>query len=111
MDFLGGMPPTPESSQDRFQFSTHLKRNGSLTLSSNEGFLFVANVSLTLSAVPMIAWPRLSDPKPGGSTMISSLALMIFAAVAQPQQPSCEGLKSLSLPNVTITTAEFVASG
>src|SRR6185436_16155197 len=41
--------------------------------------------------------------------MIGSLALMVLAVVAQ--QPSCDGLKSLSLPNVTITAAEFVPAG
>jgi feruloyl esterase len=42
--------------------------------------------------------------------MLSSLALMTFAA-ALAQQPACEGLKSLSLTNVTITAAEFVPAG
>ena len=41
--------------------------------------------------------------------MIGGLALLFFAAAAQ--QPSCEGLKSLSLPRVAITAAEFVAAG
>src|SRR5262245_33533224 len=41
--------------------------------------------------------------------MISSLALVAFAVLAQ--QPACEGLKSLSLPNVAITAAEFVPAG
>jgi len=43
--------------------------------------------------------------------MISGLALMAFAALAQPQQFACEGLKSLNLPNVTITAAESVPAG
>jgi feruloyl esterase len=39
--------------------------------------------------------------------MISSLVLL--AAIAQ--QPACEALKSVSLPNTKITTAELVAAG
>src|SRR5437867_2858016 len=41
--------------------------------------------------------------------MISTLAVVLLAAAAQ--QAPCEGLKSLSLPHTTITTAEFVAAG
>jgi feruloyl esterase len=41
--------------------------------------------------------------------MISSLLLMTAAALAQ--QPACDALKTLSLPRVTITAAEFVAAG
>ncbi len=41
--------------------------------------------------------------------MISSLAVVLLAAVAQ--QISCEGLKSFSLPHTTITSAEYVAAG
>ena len=41
--------------------------------------------------------------------MISSLAFTVFAAFAQ--QPSCEALKSFSLPNTTITATEFVPAG
>jgi len=37
-----------------------------------------------------------------------SMILAVMATAAFLQQPSCEALKSLSLPNVTITTAEFV---
>lgn len=40
--------------------------------------------------------------------MIGTLALMAMALL---QQPSCDALKSLSLPNVTITAANFVAAG
>ena len=36
---------------------------------------------------------------------------VILVALFAQQQPVCEGLKSLSLNNVTITTAEFVAAG
>ena len=36
---------------------------------------------------------------------------VILVALFAQQQPVCEGLKSLSLKNVTITTAEFVAAG
>src|SRR5262245_54907293 len=42
--------------------------------------------------------------------MMSSLALMLLAAFAQQQAP-CEALKSLSLRNATITSAEFVPAG
>lgn len=42
--------------------------------------------------------------------MMTALAFMLFATVAQ-QQSACEGLKSLSLPNVTITAAEFRSAG
>src|SRR5437867_989793 len=41
--------------------------------------------------------------------MTSMLALLFLAAAAQ--QTPCEGLKSVSLPNVTITTIEHVADG
>lgn len=41
--------------------------------------------------------------------MISSLAVVLLAAVAQ--QAPCEGLKSLSLPNTTITASEYVPAG
>src|SRR5437870_2300858 len=41
--------------------------------------------------------------------MITSLAVVLLAAFAQ--QPACEGLKSLSFPNTTITAAEFVPAG
>jgi feruloyl esterase len=41
--------------------------------------------------------------------MISSFLLMASAALLQ--QPSCDALKALSLPHVTITSAEFVAAG
>ena len=41
--------------------------------------------------------------------MISSLVMM--AAAAFLQQPACGALKTLSLPTVTITSAEFVAAG
>jgi len=41
--------------------------------------------------------------------MIGNLALMAFAALMQ--QPACDSVKSLSLPNATITSAEFVAAG
>jgi feruloyl esterase len=41
--------------------------------------------------------------------MISSLAVVLLAAAAQ--QAPCEGLKSLSLKNVTITAAESVPAG
>ena len=41
--------------------------------------------------------------------MISSLVVM--AAAAFLQQPACEALKTLSLPTVTITSAEFMAAG
>src|ERR1700688_2985661 len=41
--------------------------------------------------------------------MISSLAVVLLAAFAQ--QPACEGLKSLTFPNTTITAAEFVPEG
>jgi len=42
--------------------------------------------------------------------MMTSLAFVLFATMAQ-QQSACEGLKTLSLPNTTITTAEFRAAG
>ena len=38
--------------------------------------------------------------------MISGMAFVLFAALAQ--QAPCEALKTLSLPNTTITAAEFV---
>jgi feruloyl esterase len=41
--------------------------------------------------------------------MISSLVMM--AAAAFLQQPACGALKTLSIPTVTITSAEFVAAG
>ena len=41
--------------------------------------------------------------------MISSLSAVLLAAVMQ--QTPCEGLKSLSLPNTTITSAEYVPAG
>jgi feruloyl esterase len=41
--------------------------------------------------------------------MISSF--LVMAAAALLQQPSCDALEVLSLPNVTITSAEFVAAG
>src|SRR5688572_6493344 len=41
--------------------------------------------------------------------MIGNLALMAFATFLQ--QPACDGLKSISLPNATITSAQFVAAG
>jgi feruloyl esterase len=41
--------------------------------------------------------------------MISSFALVLLSAVAQ--QAPCESLKSLSIPQVTITTAEFIPAG
>jgi len=41
--------------------------------------------------------------------MISSLIVMAAAAFLQP--PACAALKTLSLPNATITSAEFVATG
>src|SRR5262245_54412823 len=41
--------------------------------------------------------------------MIANLALMFLAAAMQ--QPSCEALKALSIPNATITAAEAVAAG
>jgi len=41
--------------------------------------------------------------------MIGMMAFMATAALLQ--QPSCDALKSLSLPNVTITAAEFVLPG
>src|SRR6185295_10639381 len=41
--------------------------------------------------------------------MISGLAFVVFAALAQ--QAPCEALKTLSLPNTTITAAEFVPAG
>ncbi len=41
--------------------------------------------------------------------MVSSLVVM--AAAALLQQPTCEPLKTLSLPAATITAAEFVAAG
>ena len=41
--------------------------------------------------------------------MVSSLLAM--AAAALLQQPACDGLKTMSLPHVTITAAEFVAAG
>src|SRR5262245_44497118 len=40
--------------------------------------------------------------------MVSSLVVL---AAALMQQPACESLKALTLPNVTITSAEFVAAG
>jgi len=42
--------------------------------------------------------------------MMTSLALILFATMAQ-QQSACEGLKALSLPQATITTAEFRPAG
>src|SRR4030095_5318799 len=42
--------------------------------------------------------------------MMTSLAFLFFAAMAQ-QQSACEGLKTLSLPHTTITTAEFRPAG
>ena len=42
--------------------------------------------------------------------MMTSLALILFATIAQ-QQSACEGLKALSLPQATITTAEFRPAG
>ena len=41
--------------------------------------------------------------------MISSLVVMAAAAFLQP--PACGALKTLSIPTVTITSAEFVAAG
>jgi feruloyl esterase len=41
--------------------------------------------------------------------MVSSLIVMAAAAFLQP--PACGALKTLSLPTVTITSAEFVAAG
>lgn len=41
--------------------------------------------------------------------MFSSLIVMAAAAFLQP--PACGALKTLSLPNATITSAEFVAAG
>ena len=41
--------------------------------------------------------------------MISSLIVMAAAAFLQP--PACAALKTLSLPNATITSADFVAAG
>jgi feruloyl esterase len=41
--------------------------------------------------------------------MVSSLIVMAAAALMQP--PTCAALKTLSLPTVTITAAEFVAAG
>src|SRR6266571_1563159 len=41
--------------------------------------------------------------------MLSSFAVVLLAAFAQ--QPACEGLKSLSFSNTTITAAEFVPEG
>src|SRR5262245_35134750 len=41
--------------------------------------------------------------------MISSLAVLLLATVAQ--QGPCESLKSLSIPNMTITAAESVPAG
>jgi feruloyl esterase len=40
--------------------------------------------------------------------MVGSFLVMASALL---QQPSCDALKSLSLPNATITSAEFVAAG
>jgi feruloyl esterase len=39
------------------------------------------------------------------------LGMLAFMTTALLQQPSCEALISLSLPNVTITAAQFVAAG
>jgi feruloyl esterase len=39
------------------------------------------------------------------------IGVMALVAAALVQQPSCESLKSLSLPTVTITAAEFVPAG
>jgi feruloyl esterase len=41
--------------------------------------------------------------------MISTLTVMVLAAAFQ--QPSCEALKSVAIPNVTVTAAEFVPAG
>jgi hypothetical protein len=41
--------------------------------------------------------------------MITTLAL--FTMTALFQAPSCDALKTLSLPNVTITAAQFVPAG
>lgn len=41
--------------------------------------------------------------------MVSSFLVMASAALLQ--QPSCDALETLSLPHVTITSAEFVAAG
>ena len=37
-----------------------------------------------------------------------SIILVAMATAGLFQQPACEALKSVSLPNVTITAAEFV---
>jgi len=42
--------------------------------------------------------------------MMTGLALVLFATLAQ-QQSACEGLKSVSLPNTTITAAELRPAG
>jgi feruloyl esterase len=42
--------------------------------------------------------------------MMTTLAFMLFASMAQ-QQSACEGLKTLRLPQTTITTAEFRPAG
>jgi feruloyl esterase len=39
------------------------------------------------------------------------IGMLAFMATALLQQPSCDALKTLSLPNVTITAAEFVTAG
>jgi feruloyl esterase len=41
--------------------------------------------------------------------MMTTLAVLLFAAAAQ--QTPCDSLKSLSVPNTTITIAESVAAG
>ena len=38
-------------------------------------------------------------------------SLVVMAAAALLQQPACGALKTLSLPNVAVTSSEFVAAG
>ncbi|HET9360992.1 MAG TPA: tannase/feruloyl esterase family alpha/beta hydrolase, partial [Vicinamibacterales bacterium] len=38
-------------------------------------------------------------------------SFLVMAAATLLQQPSCDALKTLSLPHATITSAEFVAAG
>src|SRR6185436_6748066 len=52
---------------------------------------------------------RVSPRIPRGESQMTSLALLLFPAVSQ--QSPCEGLKSLSLPNTTITASDYVPAG
>ena len=66
------------------------------------------------AAGPQLSWiSRREDARLAVYNMISSLVVMAAAALMQaaPPQPTCDALKALSRPHLTITAVEFVAAG